>query len=302
MTPTLLHYPASPFAELVRVAFGIKRLAWQSLEVPNMMPKPDQTELTGGYGRTPVLAIGADVFCDTAAIIDALEALPGPSLYPAPLGALHRVVAGWAAGPQFVAHVGAAMGNLPPGALPPAFVADRKSRFGFDIAQLSRAAPHLTGQAMVAAHWLSAILADGRAFIGGAAAGHGDLALHANVWFIRSVPFAADTAAAVLALPQVADWYARMVGIGHGERTEIDGPAALATARDTQPARGGGTVDAPFEVGQSVVVKSDGSADTPVAGRLLRYDASGITVQRHSAACGTLAVHFPRLGQMVVAA
>ena len=42
------HYPASPFSEKVRVAFGIKQLAWRSVEIPNMMPKPDLIPLTGG--------------------------------------------------------------------------------------------------------------------------------------------------------------------------------------------------------------------------------------------------------------
>ena len=300
MTPILHHYPASPFAELVRAAFGIKGLAWHSVTVNNMMPKPGQIELTGGYGRTPVLQIGADIYCDTAAIIDALETLPGPSLYPAPLGALHRLVANWAAGPQFVAHVGAAMGGMPLEALGEAFVADRKARFGFDMGQLSRAAPHLTGQALVAPHWLSATLADGRDFIGGAAPGHGDLALYANLWFVASVPTAKATADTMLALPQVAAWYRRMRDFGHGEATDMTPEAAIIAAREAAPVAGLGAVDPPYAAGQQVVVKSDGSNDVPVAGKLGRCDASGITVIRESAAAGTLAVHFPRLGQMVL--
>ena len=77
MPPILYHYEASPFAELVRAAFGLKGLAWDSLMVPRILPKPDQTRLTGGYGRTPVVQIGADIYCDTAAILPALEATRG---------------------------------------------------------------------------------------------------------------------------------------------------------------------------------------------------------------------------------
>ena len=47
MIPILYHYEASPFAELVRAAFGVKGLTWGSLLVPRIMPKPDQTQLTG---------------------------------------------------------------------------------------------------------------------------------------------------------------------------------------------------------------------------------------------------------------
>ena len=105
MIPILYHYEASPYAELVRAAFGVKGLAWGSLIIPRILPKPDQTQLTGAYGRTPVVQIGADIYCDTGAILPALESLSGRSLYPVPLGPLHRLVANWANGPQFFAHV-----------------------------------------------------------------------------------------------------------------------------------------------------------------------------------------------------
>ena len=70
----LHHYDTSPFSEKIRVLFGLKGMAWTSVHVPNMMPKPDLVELTGGYARTPVLQIDAEIYCDTAAILDALEA------------------------------------------------------------------------------------------------------------------------------------------------------------------------------------------------------------------------------------
>ena len=60
-----------------------KKLAWQSVQIPMVMPKPDVVALTGGYRRTPVLQIGADVWCDTALIARVLERVaPTPSLYP----------------------------------------------------------------------------------------------------------------------------------------------------------------------------------------------------------------------------
>ncbi len=44
---------------------GLKGLAWRSVEIPVVMPKPGLTALTGGYRKTPVLQIGADIYCDT---------------------------------------------------------------------------------------------------------------------------------------------------------------------------------------------------------------------------------------------
>ena len=301
LPPILHHYEASPFAELVRLALGLKQLKWQSVIIPNIMPKPDLVELTGGYARTPVLQIGADIYCDTGAILAALEHLkPEPSLYPAPLGALHKVMASWAGGPQFIAHVGAAMGTLPDGALPAAFYTDRKARFGFDMAGLAKAEPHLKSQALTAAHWLDATLADGRAFVGGDVPGHADLAFYSNIWLVRSVPSAAATVAEIMALPALAAWCTRVAAIGHGEPEPITGADAIAVAAGASPAAASGQVVSGSATGEPVMVRTDGSHDTPVAGRLAQLDPTGICVLRTGDRCGAVAVHFPRLGQIVV--
>src|SRR5690554_7933278 len=51
--------------------------------IPPVMPKPDLTALTGGYRRTPVLQIGADIYCDTALIAQRLEREKAiPALFP----------------------------------------------------------------------------------------------------------------------------------------------------------------------------------------------------------------------------
>ena len=303
MTPILHQYQTSPFSELVRAAFGLKGMAWQSVIIPNIMPKPDLTELTGGYARTPVVQIGADIYCDTAAILAALDRLqPEPSLYPAPLGALHKVMASWAGGPQFMAHVGAALGAMPAGALPQAFVDDRKGRFGLDMSALARATPHLTTQALTAAHWLDHSLADGRAFIGGDAAGHADLAFYSNIWFVRGNPFAKVTTAEIFALPHLAAWYDRVAALGHGSPETIGADDAIAVAAASAPAPVTGRIDPPFHLHQMVAVKTDASGDAPVLGRLAQCDPTGIIVLREGARCGAVAVHFPRLGQMVMAA
>ena len=51
----LHHYDISPYAEKIRLAFGLKGLAWASVIVPTTLPKPDLMPLTGGFRRTPVL-------------------------------------------------------------------------------------------------------------------------------------------------------------------------------------------------------------------------------------------------------
>ena len=80
-TPILHHYQTSPFSEKVRLVLGYKNLAWRSVLVPSIMPKPDVLALTGGYRKTPFLQIGADVYCDTELMCEVLEHLqPQPRL------------------------------------------------------------------------------------------------------------------------------------------------------------------------------------------------------------------------------
>src|SRR5579862_5757827 len=97
MRPILHHYPNSPFAEKIRTLFGFKRVEWSSVMIPPVMPKPDVTALTGGYRKTPVLQIGADIYCDTALIARVLERLaPKPSVFPASTAGLAVILAQWA--------------------------------------------------------------------------------------------------------------------------------------------------------------------------------------------------------------
>ena len=97
MTDIILHhYEISPYSEKVRIGLGLKGLAWGSVEIPVIMPKPDLTALTGGYRKTPVLQIGADIYCDSQLIMRELERRhPTPSFYPAGRGAADAL-AWWA--------------------------------------------------------------------------------------------------------------------------------------------------------------------------------------------------------------
>ena len=83
MTEAVLHhYPISPFAEKVRAMLGFKGMSWKSVQIPLFMPKPDVIALTGGYRKTPILQLGADIYCDTTLIARVLDRLkPDGVLY-----------------------------------------------------------------------------------------------------------------------------------------------------------------------------------------------------------------------------
>jgi len=74
MEELILHYyDFSPFSEKIRLIFGIKNLSWRSVTIPSILPKPNLVALTGGYRHTPVMQIGADIYCDTRLIADELD-------------------------------------------------------------------------------------------------------------------------------------------------------------------------------------------------------------------------------------
>ena len=68
----LHHYPPSLFSEKIRLMLGFLELPWRSVIIPSIMPRPLLMPLSGGYRKTPVLQIGANVYCDTKIISRAL--------------------------------------------------------------------------------------------------------------------------------------------------------------------------------------------------------------------------------------
>ena len=69
----LHHYPQSPVAEKVRIGLGMKAARWLSVDIPRLPPKPFLMPLTGGYRRTPVAQIGADIYADSQNIFRLLD-------------------------------------------------------------------------------------------------------------------------------------------------------------------------------------------------------------------------------------
>src|SRR5436190_8070780 len=197
---------------------GFKKLAGHSVLIPVVMPKPDLTALTGGYRRTPVLQIGADIYCDTALIADVLERIaPEPSLYPPALSGLARTVSQWADTTLFwtaMAHsfqrqaMPDIFQNLPP--------EDMKS-FLADRAAMRADAPRIlaadaSGQLAEMLRRLDHMLNDGRPFLLGAQASIADFSAYHPVWFVRR----AKAVAGILdAMPKLLQWHERIAAIGH---------------------------------------------------------------------------------------
>lgn len=295
----LHHYGSSPFAEKTRLMLGFKQLAWRSVTVPMILPKPDVVALTGGYRRTPVLQSGADIFCDTALIAEVLEQLrPTPSLFPLALAGQARAVTQWADGdlfwtalPYALQPEGAAalFAGAPPEALK-AFVADRKA--------MSEGVPRLNGADATAAlssylDWLSAMLEDGRPWLLGEMASIADFSVYHPLWFLTRAGSLANILAPHAAL---RDWMARVAAVGHGEKAgKLSGEEALAVAREAAPAAVSVTEGLGFAAGDRVTIMPSDYARDAVAGVLVGLDARRVTIAREDERAGRVHVHFPRI-------
>ena len=295
----LHHYPASPFAEKVRRILGYKGIAWRSVIIPRMLPKPDVMPLTGGYRKTPILQIGADVFCDTARISREIERrFPTPTLFPAGTQTTAAVLAGWADKTLFFDVVGVVFGTL--GAtVPPEFAADRMkmSDGQMDPMRLASDLPHLRAQLRAHLFWLEHGFGDGRLFLLGAAPAYPDFSVFAFVWMLTTrVP---PETAPLADMPHLQAWMKRMEALGHGTPTDLAPKDALAIAAAASPAAlemHHPETPEGLPIGAKVTVAADDYGKDPVAGVLLGVSAQRIVIRRIDPVVGEVNLHFPRAG------
>ena len=188
MTDIILHhYAVSPYAEKVRIGLGLKQAAWKSVDIPNVMPKPDLMPLTGGYRKTPVMQIGADIYCDTQLIMLELDRrLPSPPFLPKGREGEARAITMWVDRNIFSPAVGVVMSEVAD-RFGEAFKKDRSEFSGrsFDPARLRAALPMVRDQTYALLSLAESMLADGRKFLLGGEACLADCALYNPVWFIQ---------------------------------------------------------------------------------------------------------------------
>lgn len=297
----LHHYDMSPYARKVRLALGLKKVAWHSVEIPVVMPKPDLTELTGGYRRTPTLQIGADIYCDTKRCVQELERrFPEPSLFPNGDEASVWGLSRWAE-TSFMMAVTVFLGTG--GLFDEAFIEDRKKMLpGVDFSQATRVVPAKLLQLRANLDRLEQQLADGRPFIMGDSPCLADLSAWHPLAFLGVHP---TTASLLEPLVHVKPWLARVEGLGDGDRTELDSADAIAIARDSKPEE----IEGPFvplpdglAVGDPVVVLPEEPGSGAVPGELLASGVHEIAIRRQAERAGELVVHFPREDYVVIKA
>ena len=298
----LHHYPGSPFAEKARLMLGYKALKWKSVFIPMVMPKPDVLALTGGYRKTPILQVGADIYCDTALIAEVLDELqPEPPLLAPTLAGLARTVAQWADSSLFWAALShstqpAGMAQMFAKATPQAqqaFAEDRKAMAG----SLPRPRP-LDATAAYRAYLqrLEQMLASGP-YLLGSQPSVADFAAYHPLWFTRTQTPA--LAGLLHERAPVLAWMDRMAAIGHGEVERATSQQALDLARDSTPRPLGGESfqdDHGIALGSRVTVAAESFGVEPTEGILLAATASRLSLGRTDERAGRVQVHFPRIG------
>jgi glutathione S-transferase len=296
----LHHYASSPFSEKFRLVLGYKRLAWRSVTVPVMLPKPDVVALTGGYRRTPFLQVGADVYCDTALMCRVVEGLqPQPSLYPHESAGLAEIVAQWADSALFWSAVPLTLQSGGGPHVMPDSSPDFLKAFGADRAAMTagmrRLSPPDAGAAVATyLDRLDALLADGRPFLLGALPCIADFSAAQSIWFMHHAP---PLARQMAGRSQIAAWSARVTAFGHGTPTAMTSAEAIERAAATR-AHAPVAVDAGlgYAAGEAVTVNPTDYGADPVLGTLVGLTRDSVTIERSDERAGTLHVHFPRIG------
>ncbi|MGI9381767.1 MAG: glutathione S-transferase family protein [Methyloligellaceae bacterium] len=301
------HYPQSPVSEKVRVGFGIKGVAWRSVEIPRLPPKPDLMPLTGGYRRTPVMQVGADIYCDSQCILRELERRePEPTFYPGGAPGMVWGVSRWTDGPLFTMAVRLVLGAAADD-LPEDFAKDRgRLYFGpdCDLNAVRADLPHVIAQLRAQFGWMNQRLEGGRAFMLGDAPGLPDVLDYYLIWFVRG---RWEGGPAFLSqFPALVAWEERMAAIGHGTPSDMGSSEALGIARAAEPATPEhADPDDPqgLAPGMSVSVVPDvDGGDPPVAGTVHAVDQETIAILRDDERAGRVCVHFPRVGFRVTPA
>lgn len=309
MTDLILHhYPMSPYSEKIRAILGYKGLAWRSVLIPMVAPKPDLVPLSGGYRKTPVLQIGRDVILDSALMVRLLERLhPSPALIPEAQRMSCLAYAGYEQTLFFGAvatvfqpdGLKALIARLGPEQMQ-GFSKDRQELFSGGSAR--RPSPELyKTQFLPAANAMNAQLAS-RDFLLGDTPTLADFVCWHPIWFVREN---AGVAPLLAPLRHLMAWEQRMRGFGQGYPTEISAETALESSR------GAGSYldfDGPLQepnglkVGDRVQLRASDYGCEPVEGLLLHASAYEIVLQRQDPRAGEVRVHAPRAGFSLTAA
>ena len=305
MSKLILHqYAGSPFSEKVRALLGYKQANYNKVEIPMIMPRPYVIPLTGGYRKTPIMQIGADIYCDTALICRVIDDMfPDRRILSDATAVNDLALANWVDTFLFRCVVAITF-QSDDGTNNPIFKDEAAAKaFAADRAELSKGSTQLQMELGIAkAHFLAFLNSletqlKNVIFLGGAIPSIVDFSVFHLAWFVQGreplrqifTPFSA-----------VLAWYDRMLEFGHGNVDLIEGPTALTEAKQAEPEE---LPESRFldemQPGQLVEVMPIDYGFQPVRGELVVAAFDEIAVSRSDPEVGHIVVHFPRMGFQV---
>ncbi|MBX3611409.1 MAG: glutathione S-transferase family protein [Hydrogenophaga sp.] len=302
----LHHYPMSPFAEKARSMLGFKGLVWHSVHIPSVMPKPDVVALTGGYRRTPLLQIGADIYCDTALIADVLEHRePEPALFPVHARGLARLVAQWADTTLFWASMSHTLSPKGAAALFGKAPPEEGKTFATDRAAMRVNMTQLRPADATSAYrsYLRRLanMLDDQPYLLGEQPCVADFAAFHPLWFTLRINPA--MAGIFDGTPDVLEWFERIEAIGHGQpqRMRSADAVGIAHAATPEPIKPDEVFqdDHGIALGSRVTIAAESFGTETTEGTLRAATRTRYTVERQDERAGTVHVHFPRVGYVL---
>jgi glutathione S-transferase len=313
MTEWLLHhYALSPYAEKARLLLGHKRLAWGSVEVPVVPPRPMLQQVLGAFRRIPVLQCGADFFCDTRLLPHVLDAAhPERPLMSPQTRALSTLIAQWAE-PRVFLMMGPVrfesrddLQSLREGGVHPGdFLRDRAPFMApaIDTERSGTVRDSARDHVVSYLDVLEQLLGGGQAFLCGDAPCAADFSAYHTVWWLRAPP---RRDALLQRFPALCAWADRIAAIGHGTPEPRTSEDALQAARAAQ-SHPAWQPDWPAvddaRLNQQVTVLPDDYGRDPLSGTLSAVSDRHVTVTRAVPGLGTVRVHLPKVNYEVVGA
>lgn len=293
------HYPQSPVAEKVRVAFGMKAISWQSVEIPRLPPKPLLMPLTGGYRRTPVAQIGADIYGDSQNIFRMLDETISDNQLVSPLS---MGLASWMESTVFNLALRVVLTNVIDDA-PPEFIKDRGSLYfdkGWTKEGMKAALPATERQLQAALSLLEA-QAGTHKYLLSDTVSQADANLHYIWWFISGRwDGGPDFLSQFKKLQEIDN---KVVALGQGTPSDLSGEEALAIAANASPQSPIGITSRNpegFQVGDMISVRQAGqTADPDVTGKLRYLDDTRLSLDISHEMVGDIALHLPVLNYVI---
>lgn len=300
-SPIIHHYPQSPASEKVRAFLGLKGIEWKSVIIPRIPPKPKLTALTGGFRLTPVMQIGADIYCDTTCIISELESrYPDPEMIPPGMPSAEWHMGGADDVELFKTAIAIVfsdgLDHMPRG-----FAQDRIGLYFDGADKNSYFTDNLSNNLDIIRAYFDKIdtAVASNQYVRGDAPSVSDAVGYYIAWFLRGRYSGGPDLIATF--PLLESWEARIRNIGHGKEVHYSDDAALEDGKSNSPVVGlGVTASDTFglELGQNISVRPADDENVSI-GSLITLTDERVSIKRTDNVLGDLAIHFPRSGYVI---